>query len=281
MHAHELVKEERHFSVYLLQNDSGRFLLQLRPKSRNFLPHYWCTFGGRVRVGETPFQSVRRKAREELGYVAKNPKYVLSTTFEHKDFKAHLHIFTERFTKKQKLQIKDGENWGWFDADHLDTLKIQRHDRELIRYVHVWLNSLRERDVVIIFLFDKKGNILLQKRDNEKEFLPGYWSFFGGGIEPGESPREAVTREAFEELKYKVNRPRLIMKTSFQHPKQKSNMHIFVEKCESKWGLKLQEGADWAWVGEDGMDDLHMLESDKYILSYAFEYIKKMRENGK
>ncbi len=280
MRAHEPVKEEYHFSVYLLYNDSGRFLLQLRPRNRNFLPHYWCTFGGRVEVGETPYHSVRRKAYEEMRYKAKNLKYVLSTTFEHKEFKAHLHIFVEKFSQKQKLNIVDGENWGWFDADHLETLKIQRHDRELLKYVNAWLKNLKERDVVIYFLYDKKGRILLQKRAKDLAFLPGKWSFFGGGVEPGETPTEALKREALEELNFRVIRPQLIMKTSFQHHAQKANMQIFLEPCHNKWGMKLQEGEDWVWISENEMDGLDMIESDRYILSYAFEYIKKLKVNG-
>lgn len=58
-----------------------------------------------------------------------------------------------------------------------------------------------KRRVSLLILFDTETKkILLQKRDSDASSLPGYWSFFGGGIEDIESPVEAVKREAMEEL---------------------------------------------------------------------------------
>jgi 8-oxo-dGTP pyrophosphatase MutT (NUDIX family) len=282
MNAYEKVKEERHFCVYLLYDKYKRFLLQLRPKHRDFLPHYWCSFGGRVLAEETPYESLKRKAFEELNYEIKKPKYVLTSTFEHQKFRAHLHVFTEEYRpRKNKLLLKDGENCGWFDVTQLETLKMQPHDRDLINYTYTWINSQRERDVSIIIPFDGKHKILLQQREDDRSFLPGYWAFFGGGIDAGENSREALIREAFEELNYKVKDPRLVMKTTFQHPEQRSNMYIYLDKCTNKKGLKLQEGQRWGWFGENETGDLKMLESDRYILSYIFEFLRKQKENSR
>ncbi len=281
MKVNEIIKEERHFSICLLYDKRKHFLLQLRPKHRDFLPHYWCFFGGRVHQGETPYEALKRKAKAELGYVIKKPKYVLSSTFEHADFRSHLHIFAEQYKSQSgKLILKDGENWGWFDVSQLDTIKMQEHDKDLVRYVNIWLESLKERDVSIIIIYDGKNKILLQQRADDRKFLPGYWSFFGGGVDAGESDREALVREALEELNYKIKNPILIMKTSFQHPEQRSNMSIYIEKCTNKKSLKLQEGQDWGWFGEKEIEELKMLESDKYILSYVFEYLKYQKEKN-
>ena len=46
------------------------------------------------------------------------------------------------------------------------------------------------------------SRILVQDRRNHK---PPPWGFFGGGIEPGETPREAVLREIEEELTLTLN----------------------------------------------------------------------------
>lgn len=44
---------------------------------------------------------------------------------------------------------------------------------------------------------------LMQLRDNIPGIAyPGYWGFFGGHIEPGESPDVAVVRELIEEINY-------------------------------------------------------------------------------
>jgi 8-oxo-dGTP diphosphatase len=49
-------------------------------------------------------------------------------------------------------------------------------------------------------LVDDEGRFLLQHRTDDAPVLPGYWGFFGGGVEPGEGARETVVREAREEL---------------------------------------------------------------------------------
>lgn len=48
--------------------------------------------------------------------------------------------------------------------------------------------------------------ILMQLRDNKQGILyPGHWGFFGGSIEPDETPLQCATRELYEELRYTTN----------------------------------------------------------------------------
>jgi len=59
------------------------------------------------------------------------------------------------------------------------------------------------RKVALILFYDKENRILLQ--DRRKISKPGgEWGFFGGGIEEGETPEQAVVRETEEELGYKL-----------------------------------------------------------------------------
>ena len=44
-----------------------------------------------------------------------------------------------------------------------------------------------------------KGKVLLLKRLDAKKFLPGYYDFPGGKIDPGEDPNAAILREVKEE----------------------------------------------------------------------------------
>jgi isopentenyldiphosphate isomerase len=55
--------------------------------------------------------------------------------------------------------------------------------------------------VVHLHLFNKTGELYLQKRAMTKDLLPGKWdTSVGGHISPGESAEAALKREALEEL---------------------------------------------------------------------------------
>lgn len=56
---------------------------------------------------------------------------------------------------------------------------------------------------VAIAILYRDNKFLMQLRDNIPNIpYPGYWAFFGGHIEPGETPEVAVRREIIEEINY-------------------------------------------------------------------------------
>ncbi len=60
---------------------------------------------------------------------------------------------------------------------------------------------IEQKAVVAALLHNERCEVLLQHRD-DKPGLPyaSFWTFFGGAVEPGETPDEAVRRELLEEL---------------------------------------------------------------------------------
>ncbi len=53
-------------------------------------------------------------------------------------------------------------------------------------------------------VLSQDGKIVLQQRDSDSLTYPGCLATFGGGLEPGESPMQALIRELKEELGAKV-----------------------------------------------------------------------------
>lgn len=59
---------------------------------------------------------------------------------------------------------------------------------------------------VYAFIIDNKGNILLQKRSANKKLWPNLWDVtVGGHVDSGEFGRQAIIREAKEELGLEMN----------------------------------------------------------------------------
>ena len=60
--------------------------------------------------------------------------------------------------------------------------------------------------VVHVCLFNKQGEMLIQRRSMAKKSYPGRWDVsVGGGVLAGETAREAAVREAREELGIEID----------------------------------------------------------------------------
>jgi 8-oxo-dGTP pyrophosphatase MutT (NUDIX family) len=70
------------------------------------------------------------------------------------------------------------------------------------------LNSIDQQThalhpVVALAILQQNEMFLMQLRDDNPNILyPGHWAFFGGHLEPGETPEIGVRRELLEEIGY-------------------------------------------------------------------------------
>lgn len=129
---------------------------------------------------------------------------------------------------------------------------------------------------VSVILFDENHNLLLQLRDENAPTAANMWSFFGGGIDEGENPLEAVHREVFEELEYKPENPECILiRKHLKHPNFDTEF-IFVEKIseEKKKDLVLHEGKDLGWFSLAQALNLPMVNDKKILLNAVSGFIE-------
>jgi 8-oxo-dGTP pyrophosphatase MutT (NUDIX family) len=68
-------------------------------------------------------------------------------------------------------------------------------------------------DCVGAFILQRDA-VLLGKRSADRSWFPGVWDIFGGHIESGEGPLEALDRELFEELGIRPTHTRYLQSVS-------------------------------------------------------------------
>ena len=129
------------------------------------------------------------------------------------------------------------------------------------------------RDVAVILLYDDKKRILLQYRGENMERLPNHWAFFGGGIDEGETPEEAVKREAMEELEYSLENPRQVFVQDFKGVHNSGKKYVFIEKYNPQKKLVLHEGENLGWKSFSDTKDLKIADHDREVIIFFNETI--------
>ncbi|MGB5593619.1 MAG: NUDIX domain-containing protein [Crocosphaera sp.] len=105
--------------------------------------------------------------------------------------------------------------------------------------------------LVALAILYQDGQFLMQLRDNIPTILyPDRWGFFGGHLEPEETPEMGIKREVLEEINYHIENPTLFgryddevaLRYIFHAP-----LTVPIEQ------LILQEGADLGLVSPDAV----------------------------
>lgn len=123
------------YSLLLLRDTDGRFLLQLRTEDAPTFPDCWGFFGGAIEAGEDPLDAVVREAREELGYVCQRPRLIARV---HPDSISYpldggpRHYFLEDVDSGQELILAEGQSMGWFTLDEMRLIDLAPHNHEVI-----------------------------------------------------------------------------------------------------------------------------------------------------
>ena len=104
--------------------------------------------------------------------------------------------------------------------------------------------------VVHMHLYNKKGDLYLQKRAMTKDLLPGYWdTSVGGHMSPGETPDEALKRETIEELGLIEFSSKLVKKYIWESPREKELVYSFMGTSENQPVInrdEIDEGRFWS-----------------------------------
>ncbi len=135
----------------------------------------------------------------------------------------------------------------------------------------------KKSEKAVIAFYDDQGRILLQDRHAITE-TRAQWGFFGGGIESGETPEQALKREIQEELGFNLEEFEFLNNHKVILPDGESYNKIWQFVGPLKIGLQemeQREGRSMKLFTLDEVRNLTMYQTDIDILKPIEEYIVK------
>ncbi len=139
---------------------------------------------------------------------------------------------------------------------------------------------MKTRNISVVVLYTESGKIFLQERGKVSKFGEE-WTFFGGKIEEGETPLDAVVREIKEELNFELIDPIHVGSEStiainINNEEVNLSAEIYVKKIdEDKSMFKLEEGSNMAFFDVKEAKKLKLGPLDHKIIKIFENYRKK------
>lgn len=124
--------------------------------------------------------------------------------------------------------------------------------------------------VVHIWIVSSCGDILIQRRSDNKKLMPGEWAATGGAAIAGESSYTAANRELYEELGIPSNKETL--KKLARIKRRNSLLDIWLVNTDvpvDRLRLQEDEVAEARWVSRK--EFMQMIENGQYH-NYGKEY---------
>lgn len=121
------------------------------------------------------------------------------------------------------------------------------------------------QSVAVGVLFDQHGRVLISQR-NQNQMHKGKWEFPGGKIQPGESVKDALVRELFEELGVEVQDSEVYMNYPFDYKDILVHLNFCIVTNYNGHPAPL-ENQNIQWVEIKNLHSRDMLAGSKAVIA--------------
>jgi mutator protein MutT len=111
--------------------------------------------------------------------------------------------------------------------------------------------------VVHMVYYNSRGEVLVQRRADDKELAPGLWAFTGGAATAGETSAVACVRETEEEMGFTPDMGEAEL--TFSYVKRDAIVDVYVIKADVEiedMRLQKSEVAEARWLNRDELISL-------------------------
>ncbi|MGC9309496.1 MAG: NUDIX hydrolase [Candidatus Nanoarchaeia archaeon] len=131
---------------------------------------------------------------------------------------------------------------------------------------------MKKHRVSVIIFYDDNGKLLVQKKGSRKQ--GNSFRFFGGHIEKGETPEQALIREIKEELNFDINDFEFFNKYQFDIEELNNHieMHCFLANIPEIELTPSDEG-DIACLNFNKVSDYDFSKHDKKVLKEIIDFL--------
>ncbi len=229
--------ERRRDTSVMLFNDKGELLIAKRSSNKSVLPNYWGpTASGSVESHENYQENIYKELAEEVGITDIELEFIGNFYFDFKEHKRFSGLFKGKFNgdiSKLKLQTEEVDEIRWISiSELLEWIKSGQYKvvggmtkllnaavvetpPETVEFVYVVdeydkvlfykeRKAVTKKDryrIVVAWIEDRKGNVLIQKRSMNKSHGAGLWeNAAGGGVSHLGSYEQAAYKELEEEI---------------------------------------------------------------------------------
>jgi 8-oxo-dGTP pyrophosphatase MutT (NUDIX family) len=124
---------------------------------------------------------------------------------------------------------------------------------------------------VHVFFLNSKGELLIQKRNENLNRNPGKWAFTGGAVDAGETSEEGAIRETKEELGINIDKNKIELLLSFKREHGFVDVWLVKDDIDiSNLTLNKSEVAEVKWVTIEEMKKL--IEGGQFVKSIGLYY---------